>query len=820
MTRKPLFILLLLLLNENSFAELKDNIPQDKKIIRANHNTTEDLAQTFSVISGITLRDFQIKNLRQLPQLVSGVNFSNLDPRRKTISIRGLKLDPDGGNDQPIQGYLDNIPLRTGEIFLPLYDVDRIELFKGVQGTLSEVNSIGGALYIYTKSPELSVEEDSSVASIIFANNNSSTVEAAKSFLFTNKFAMRFAGIADSNDGNKVKNIRNGLGESHEYISARMSFLWRPTSQLSVKYKYQKSDQSIIYPQPVAGSSGTPSYAERVNDFESNMRVAEFFGLVPEGTANNYANLTRPIEVDPIQPRDNVALHFQRPFYTNKFDFHDLKMNHTLLNHDITLNYSDSEGTQNTMIDRDYAGAYTYGYPQQVRTDTHIKFIDARLSSQYLKSISYELGYTLRDTQTYTSADLERSFSTYEFAPSILQPLIPFQYKTPKRACDLARKNPTVFADQLVVLTCMAIPVDAKMQSFFANIGLNITPKLFVQSGIKKQNIKTFTQQNLFLPLSALVKAEVGGGLTIPRVQPDDERTESTPLTGSFKVGYHISEDIFSYFTVETGFRRGGSTISPSPILPSLTKFKPEKTTMFETGIKGKFIDRKLTLNSSFYGYHINAFQSKWDDVTARIYNAGQDTKTEQVKGGIFTNNDVTIYGTDIEWKFMAASNVILGGGYSWNTDRYKNGSTGYANDPSYDGVAAATKDVSGEPLSDTAQSSLSFNIEVPYLISSGGEVYLRSSIALRGQRRSKAVNPDLDIKSLFLQDIVLGWKSTKQCEISVYAQNVKNDVDISEIQDYYSDYSLPGGNSEPSEFYVANTNRGKRVGISLLYNF
>ena len=51
--------------------------------------------------------------------------------------MRGQKLDPDGGNDSPIQGYIDEMPLRTGEVFLQMYDTERVEILKGAQGTLA-----------------------------------------------------------------------------------------------------------------------------------------------------------------------------------------------------------------------------------------------------------------------------------------------------------------------------------------------------------------------------------------------------------------------------------------------------------------------------------------------------------------------------------------------------------------------------------------------------------------------------------------------------------------------------------------------------------
>ena len=115
----------------------------------------QDIAQTVNAVTGAQLDNYQIRDLSELAQLVSGVQFTKIDPRRQQITMRGQKLDPDGGNDSPIQGYVDEIPLRTGEVFLQMYDTERVEILKGAQGTLQGAVSSGGALHIYTRSAQV-----------------------------------------------------------------------------------------------------------------------------------------------------------------------------------------------------------------------------------------------------------------------------------------------------------------------------------------------------------------------------------------------------------------------------------------------------------------------------------------------------------------------------------------------------------------------------------------------------------------------------------------------------------------------------------------
>ena len=56
----------------------------------------QDIAQTVNAVTGTTLDDYQIRDLTELSQIVSGVEFTRIDPRRQTIIMRGQKMDPDG----------------------------------------------------------------------------------------------------------------------------------------------------------------------------------------------------------------------------------------------------------------------------------------------------------------------------------------------------------------------------------------------------------------------------------------------------------------------------------------------------------------------------------------------------------------------------------------------------------------------------------------------------------------------------------------------------------------------------------------------------
>ena len=488
--------------------------------------------------------------------------------------------------------------------------------------------------------------------------------------------------------------------------------------------------------------------------------------------------------------------------------------------HALALRYSASESDAMGLTDTDFAGAFVYGRPQEVRTNTGIDTIEMRISNQDNDKLEYTLGFFSRDSQTYTDADLDLSYIVTEAAPHLLKNLVGpgLAYKTPNQACIAGRENPTIFAANQNFLSCMGIPVDAKAEAIFANFKYNINDSTFVQIGFREQEIETYTNQLLYMPVTAVPIP--GQGITIPRMPIEQQRTSPESTTGSLKIGHYINDDVLLYATTESGYRRPASTIAPTPILPSLTVYGEEETDMIEFGMKGTFMDGRLRLNAAYYDYTIDGFQSKWDNVTVRNYLGTVPTVTSQVMGGIFTNNDASISGVDLEYAYVVNPDLTLGGSYTSTDSEYDAGSIGYANDPSYAGLAAATQDVSGTPISDAPESSLTFYLDHSVPAYWGGERYTRYNVSWRDER-TNAINPDLKIKALVLANLYLGWRSTDEVwDVSFFVKNITDDVDLSDIQGYYSQYALPGGSGLPSKFYAGNTNMGRQMGATIVYNF
>jgi len=715
-----------------------------------------------------------------------------------------------------------------------MYDTERVEVLKGTQGTLQGVVSVGGALHIYTRDATVGSDERNGYVKTTIADNATNMIEFASDFQISDTMALRVAGITNQSNGHEIKNIRTGVNENHQYDSYRLSLTWQPSDDLTARLKYTNMEGKFISPRPIAGSEGPVSLNPfgYVNPLAAGFGTTVDFpslaaaidgvigalGVLAPSAVGSFAIYRRPNFSDVaggLSVGSGIALHKINPIQNNSGDNLNLLVDYQLDSHVLSLRYSDYENDTQGIIDRDIIGALVGGSPQEVRTNAGITTFEARITSDNDSPLQYTLGFFNRDSQTYTHADLDYT-SPYvaEIAPMMTPLAVPGMYESPFDACT-AGENGNPFAGMNIVVYCINIPLDNETTAFFANFKYDLSEKSFIEFGFREQEIDTFTQQQNFLPLSNLVP--VAASIEQIPVQFQNRSTEST--TGNFKFGHFVEEDVLLYFAKETGVRSPGRTITPTAVSPDILLFDEEDTDMTEIGMKGLFLDGRLKLNIAYFQYDFEGFQTKWDGATARTYENGVAGATAQVQGGLFTNNDGELSGFDVEYQYIVNENLILGGSYSNNESEYGSGSVAYIADPTYTGMLAATADVTGQPLNDATENSWTFYLDhsVPFM---NGERYTRYNINWRDSRKSIA-NPDISISELYLANLYFGYRSGDGVwDANFFIKNVLDDVDLTFISSYYSDYAIPGFGGMGTKFYEANTNMGRQVGLTLTYNF
>src|SRR5580658_8186096 len=135
-------------------------------------STIQDTPISISAVSASQLQESGIVNVEDIARDVPGLSMRSAGPGLTEYEARGLASN--GGAAPTVGFYLDEIPLsppalsQSGKVVIDpgLYDVDRVEVLRGPQGTLYGSGSMGGTVKIITTPPKLDVFEGSAQATL------------------------------------------------------------------------------------------------------------------------------------------------------------------------------------------------------------------------------------------------------------------------------------------------------------------------------------------------------------------------------------------------------------------------------------------------------------------------------------------------------------------------------------------------------------------------------------------------------------------------------------------------------------------------------
>src|SRR3984885_8089939 len=236
-------------------------------------STVQDTPISISAVSGDDLLARGVSSLAALAQGTAGVSLKSEGPSQTEIEMRGMTSS--GGNSATVGFYLDDIPLtgpasaQNGHVVIDpdLYDLNRIEILRGPQGTLFGSGSMGGTVRLITNQPNLS-QFQSTAQSVLsgtegggFNHKDSLMVNLP---LVDDTLALRMAGTENYTSGwidrivvspfplaggNPVGTVRGDVqnapvekqypgSNAYQSYAARVSLLWKPTENLTVTPSY------------------------------------------------------------------------------------------------------------------------------------------------------------------------------------------------------------------------------------------------------------------------------------------------------------------------------------------------------------------------------------------------------------------------------------------------------------------------------------------------------------------------------------------------------------------------------------------------------
>ncbi len=226
---------------------------------RRREELIQDVPTAVTSFSGAALEKAGMPNITALTDLIPNTTLKTSRATNSTLTafIRGIgQQDPVAGYEQGVGIYLDDVYLaRPQGALADIYDLERIEVLRGPQGTLYGRNTIGGAVKYVTR--KLSSKAELSVKAT--AGNYDEQDLVVKGSMPIND-AFRIGGtIATFNHDGYGKNVVTGTGNYNKDVTAgRLSAEFSPNSSLFVRLS---ADRTIDDSLPRQGYRLTPGPA-------------------------------------------------------------------------------------------------------------------------------------------------------------------------------------------------------------------------------------------------------------------------------------------------------------------------------------------------------------------------------------------------------------------------------------------------------------------------------------------------------------------------------------------------------------------------------
>ncbi|MGZ5097956.1 MAG: TonB-dependent receptor [Usitatibacter sp.] len=226
---------------------------------RRREELIQDVPGAVSAFSGAALERAGIPDITGLADLVPNTTLKTSRATNSTLTafIRGIgQQDPVAGYEQGVGVYLDDVYLaRPQGALTDIYDLERIEVLRGPQGTLYGRNTIGGAIKYVTR--RLSADPELNVKATLGNYNEKDLV--VKGNLPISDTIRLGATVASFNHDGFGKNVVNGLDNyNKDVLAGRVSAEFTPTSALFVRLA---ADRTVDDSLPRQGYRLTPGPA-------------------------------------------------------------------------------------------------------------------------------------------------------------------------------------------------------------------------------------------------------------------------------------------------------------------------------------------------------------------------------------------------------------------------------------------------------------------------------------------------------------------------------------------------------------------------------
>ena len=671
--------------------------------------SSQDIPSTVNVIDGDALKEFNVQNFTDLGALTAGLEINSFNGRNGRMSMRGLDFNPNSAAEATVTAYWNEAIVDSNALFQQMFDVQRVEVLRGPQGTLAGRTSPAGAINIHTARPNLE-EIEGNIRGTIADNDGLNTQVAASFPLIPGKLGLRIAGVYDESELDQIENDLTGEVTSDETSGGRVSLSWLPADTLSIDLAVQYLDRDF---DDVIALEGVPSGDPRL-DPQGDLRPLDAYDR--RGAVVGFGDQEINTNADFLNSSLVLNWELESHTLTSVTGYHET---------DSVFQYDNATGNANPdNVQRIVAIDEREDFSQELRFAS-----DGNETWDYMVGVYYE--------------NSEIFFTQEQYLPPAA-PIAPASL-------------------------LLDFPADVDRWGLFTHNQFYLSDAWTLQVGLRYQDVEV--ERDLAVYAGSEGLAFLPPGELFEQVLSEDNKLyEDDSVTGQVNLQYALGDDVNLYGLVATGWRPGGVTVTAALLPEEVLLFDPEDSISYELGFKSTLAGGAVRLNGALYYQEFDDYISRLNavnilDLTGDISTAGITVNGDAEVWG--AELDLTALLSE-NW-FLGGSLSYSKGEYSDGTELPCNVFDDDGVPVIPEGQFVATCDVSGESTPGVPEWTASINSE--YSIPFGSlEGYGRILYTYTGERLPLGDIDGVDPYHIF--NLYLGVRG-QQWNVEIFSTNL-----------------------------------------------
>jgi iron complex outermembrane receptor protein len=596
-----------------------DEVKLDEIIVTAQRReqNLQDVGTSVTAFDANTLEKLGFKDVTDVVGQVPGMQFNQFSPTVTIYNLRGVSQnDFSDHQEAPIAVYADDAYIATtGALAGSLFDMQRVEVLRGPQGTLFGRNATGGLIQYVSKQP---TDTPEGYVQVTAGNYGAFQTEGAVGGPLTDIIDTRASFSTSYHDGYITNRIGPSINNQKQF-AGRLQFKIKASDKGEILIKLhglnndRETDGNYSWAAAIPDATGrgvfappgTPDLGGYVNTSTSPFNQAEdrrgLFNRTVDG--------------------GNVRVNWQFDAFSlaSVTDFLQMRKRYG----------EDSDISPNPIFNYDTDQHYQQ-FSQEFRLNGTVG------AMRWITGVYY-LNYKTRN---------------YELTvlPDYIPP-VPVPYGDGLANLTLHTSSPSVFGQLEYDFT----------EHWTGIVGARYTSD-------QKQYLYNYSCNVCGPPTPNAPPGGYPFALTYSTATgyPDAEKTYHIP-TGKVELDYKIDRDDLLYASVNRGAKGGGWSAPSSGYVnlnPAYTylpvvqlNYDEERLTNYETGFKSTFLDGAARLNGSVFYYDYKNYQGFFLDVATTIVE----------------NINATVKGSELELAVVPMRGLNLQAGVSWLDSRAVN---------------------------------------------------------------------------------------------------------------------------------------------------